>query len=111
MRISSNQCSGFLYYSVVYASSQSARRKYLWQVLGSLSITTEGLWLLVGEFNAILDNNKRISGAFISPVRCKWFWEVIFDNTLRDFSANGARFTWSRGGLSQRLDKALCNSY
>lgn len=33
----------------------------------------------------------------------------MFDHGLRDLGCIGSRFTWNRGGLSQRLDRAICN--
>lgn len=41
--------------------------------------------------------------------RCGIFQRFLFENGFRDLECVGSQFTWSRGGLSQRLDRAICN--
>lgn len=37
------------------------------------------------------------------------FFRILSLIMPRDLSCIGSKFTWTRGGLSQRLDQALCN--
>ncbi|TYH52731.1 hypothetical protein ES332_D09G048400v1 [Gossypium tomentosum] len=57
-----------------------------------------------------IPQSNRIEGASISQVGRKWFQEFIFNNGLRDLGYSGPKFMWSKGFLSQRLDRAICNS-
>lgn len=63
----------------------------------------------MGDFNCILDSTKRSEGASLSQVGCRWFQDFLFENALWDLGSSGAQLTWYRGGLSQRLDKAIGN--
>ncbi|KAH1073186.1 hypothetical protein J1N35_025514, partial [Gossypium stocksii] len=56
-----NGVEGFLC-SVVYASPQSSSRRALWSVLNSFVVTINELWIVVGEFNPILDGSERVGG-------------------------------------------------
>lgn len=62
----------------------------------------------MGDFNCIIDSYERVGGTNLSHVGCKWFRNFLFTNALRDLGASRSKFTWSRGGLSQRLDRAIC---
>lgn len=95
--------------SFVYASPHGSKRRELWRVLTNFSESTTGPWILMGDFNCILDSSERSEGALVSKLGCKWFIDFLFVNVLRDLGAIGAKFTWYRGGLSQWLDRALCN--
>lgn len=72
--------------------------------------STNDLWLIARDFNSILDASDRAGGANISRVGCIWFQDFIFNKGLRDLGFSGPRFTWGRGTLLQRLDRALANS-
>ncbi|PPS17195.1 hypothetical protein GOBAR_AA03380 [Gossypium barbadense] len=63
------------------ASPHAMMRRELWHFLSSLVGSMEGPWMLASDFKSILDGGERKGGASISCV----------------------------GGLSQRLDKAICN--
>ncbi|KAA3455618.1 Endonuclease/exonuclease/phosphatase [Gossypium australe] len=91
-------------------SPQPYTKQNLWQYLDSLAELIDGSWIIAGDFNAILDSLERAGGAAILQVCCRWFNPSLFNNGLRDLGSSGAKFTWSRGSLSQRLDRAMCNS-
>ncbi|KAK5833457.1 hypothetical protein PVK06_017291 [Gossypium arboreum] len=78
---------------IVYASPHATKRKELWHFLSSLAISMEGPWMLAGDFNSILGRGERKGSASISCIGCKWFKEFLFDNALRDWGANSAKFT------------------
>lgn len=40
---------------------------------------------------------------------CKFFCDFMFEHALRDLGVTSSNFTWYRGGLSQRLDRAIYN--
>lgn len=106
-----NQSSKHFLCLVVYASPHATTRRDLWPFLSSLADSIMESWIFTGDFNCILDSTKRSGGASLTHVGCKWFQKFFFDNGLRDMEASGARFTWYRGGLAQRLDRAICNTY
>ena len=40
---------------------------------------------------------------------CKHFSDCFHNNGIHDLQFKGPRFTWSRGSLSKRLDRVVCN--
>lgn len=107
--LSINQSPSHFFYSIVYASPHATVHKELWPFLCSLADSTTDPWILVGDFNCILEGSEHSRGAQISHPSCKWFQQFLIDMGLRNVKALGARFTWYRGNLSQKLDRALYN--
>ncbi|KAH1114727.1 hypothetical protein J1N35_008105 [Gossypium stocksii] len=89
---------------------QVAVRRELWHVLNSFAESISEPWIVAGAFNSILDGSKRIGGMITMCRGCKWFESLLFNGGLRDLGACSPKFTWSRGNLSQRLDRAISNS-
>lgn len=110
MRIQSGNNASSLLCSAVYASPQVATRHLLWDYLDSLASSIDEPWLIARDFNSILDVLERAGGAAIARNGCVYFQKFVFNNDLRDLGCSGSRFTWSRGGLSQRLDRAIADS-
>lgn len=46
--------------SFVYAGPHVRLRRELWQFHGLLSESVEGPWIIVGDFNCILDGTERV---------------------------------------------------
>ncbi|KAG8486196.1 hypothetical protein CXB51_019495 [Gossypium anomalum] len=67
-------------------------------------------WLIAGDFNSILDISERRGSATTTRSGCSLFQDFLFNNGLQDLGCCGSHFTWSRIGLSQRLDRALGNT-
>ncbi|KAK8332631.1 hypothetical protein V6Z12_A10G151700 [Gossypium hirsutum] len=53
----------------------------------------------------VLNESERVGAASQSRLGCKWFQTFLFDYKIRDLGYSCSQFTWSRGNLSQRLDK------
>ncbi|KAK9047106.1 hypothetical protein V6N11_052963 [Hibiscus sabdariffa] len=67
---------------VVYASPCSSKRKVLWPYLAALNPNNNVLWLI----------------------------DFLFTKGMNDLEFHGPPFTWSRGSLSQCLDRCVVNS-
>lgn len=93
----------------IYASHQASRRRDLWSCLEDLSTGIEGPWLLTGDFNSIISRSEHTGGASLKRPCCKMFQDFLFNNGLRELGFVGPMFTWRRGNLSQRLDRAVYN--
>lgn len=93
LRIRSSQDSKCFLCSIAYASPHHTKRMELWPLLSSLADSVEGPWIIIGDFNCILDSSERTEGASRSHVGCKWFCDFLFDNALHDLGACGAQFT------------------
>lgn len=97
-------------FTAVYGSPQAQLRKFLWQDLTALDPGITTPWLLSGDFNAIISSSERRGGSARILGGCNLFSSFINDLGLIDMGFHGHRFTWRRGTLMQRLDRALCNA-
>ncbi|KAL4283171.1 hypothetical protein GQ457_16G011860 [Hibiscus cannabinus] len=93
----------------VYASPCSSKRNCLWGQLKALEPSNQAPWVLGGDFNAICNASERQGGVVSRSGVSSSFCDFIFDSGVTDMGFNGPRFTWTRGSLSQRLDRFLCN--
>ncbi|CAL1388662.1 unnamed protein product [Linum trigynum] len=88
----------------VYGSPQPARRQDLWDKMGMLGTQITEPWLLAGDFNSIIGPKDRMGGGAYLETRVR-----AFRNCLNACGLMEMGLTWRRGGLSQRLDWAVCN--
>jgi hypothetical protein len=66
-------------------------------------------WLLLGDFNEILFSWEKEGGAPRSLQCMKRFQDCLSDCCLEDLGYIGDIFTWRRGSLRERLDRAVAN--
>lgn len=100
-------------FSAIYASPRFRMRKMLWEELLSLSSNLDKPWLLLGDFNDIINENEKMGGRKISYRRSKLFSDAINNCNLIDMGFIGPRFTWtnnrSTNPIYQRLDRGWSN--
>ncbi|KAK8573416.1 hypothetical protein V6N13_100213 [Hibiscus sabdariffa] len=96
--------------TAVYAFPSAPGKKFLWPHLSRLASSIRSPWVMFGDFNATLSPADR-QGCAPSTRPNKAFQNLIFDNGLRDMGFHGPEFTWSRGAVSVRPDRFICNSY
>ncbi|XXG86452.1 hypothetical protein AAC387_Pa11g1346 [Persea americana] len=98
----SNPTSGLsTFITGVYDSTNPTHRKNLWQILINTSPTTLP-WCVLGDFNAILAHDEKLSLRQATPSSLKDFQTVVIQADLSDISLSGGKFTWSnnRKGFS-----------
>lgn len=100
----------------VYAFNKPADRKPLWDyIANSSSVFSQAPWVLLGDFNAIMQPDQRAGGS------SKWqgheddFQNAIHSGQLFSIPYKGMKFTWSNGQMGDRniqkkLDWAFGNS-
>ncbi|XP_054797540.1 uncharacterized protein LOC129302659 [Prosopis cineraria] len=98
------------FFSSIYGSPQAHFRKLLWSDLTGVAPTNTQLWLLVGDFNAIIHSDKRKGGPGRSNMGCHLFGPFANQYGLLDLGFNRPKYAWRRGTLLVRLDRALSNS-
>lgn len=69
----------------------------------------DGPWMIVGDFDFVLNSDERSSEGWASSCFANW----VTRRGLIDMGYLGCRFTWHHGGSletrrSARLDKGLC---
>ncbi|KAL3497771.1 hypothetical protein ACH5RR_040503, partial [Cinchona calisaya] len=101
--------------SAIYASPNFHTRMHYWDNLRNVASNCPLLWLLVGDFNKVLNGSEKMGGNPINKKRSAIFNDFIHDCQLMDLGFFGPKFTWwckRRDGpiIHERLDRTLCNS-
>ncbi|KAK4390254.1 hypothetical protein Sango_2088700 [Sesamum angolense] len=100
---------------VVYGANESGTRRDLWQSVGALvSSIVDDPWLLMGDFNTILDMSELCDQLGDIWVAMEDFRQFLTDTALINLQVQGSLFTWhncSDGDQSlwKRLDRMLVN--
>lgn len=110
LRVKLTEDSDWVFITGVYGSPRVSVRKKLWDDLRLIAQYITSPWLLTGDFNAMLNEGEKRGGSRLSPGSCHLFQSFCSDCMLRDLGFQGLEFTWNRGSLIERLDRALCNS-
>ncbi|KAJ8762937.1 hypothetical protein K2173_023066 [Erythroxylum novogranatense] len=109
-RVKKRPAAHWVFVSFVYGSPQKSIRKLLWAELLTIACTMSTPWLLAGDFNAILCRAEKKGSISLTYGGDPDFQNFIFSAGLHDMGFMGPQFTWSRGNLFERLDRALCNA-
>jgi hypothetical protein len=82
--------------------------KYLsWERLRELKSVTSMPWVVMGDFNEILYSFEKEGGRTRPNNFLLAFQEALIDSGLSDLGYTGDKFTWHRGGIRERLDRAV----
>ena len=77
--------------------------------LRAVSTIVSDKWLLIGDFNLILDardkSNTNLNRRLMSAFR-----DAIQDLDLRELNLRGRKFTWSNDSTQTRIDRAFCTA-
>ncbi|XP_061354839.1 uncharacterized protein LOC133299400 [Gastrolobium bilobum] len=84
-------------------------RRTLWENLQELSIGRYDAWLAMGEFNAYLKAEEKNGGVEPHWTSMTEFRNCLEECNLSDIGFKGPRYTWKRGKLAERLDRACSN--
>ncbi|XP_042033147.1 uncharacterized protein LOC121779791 isoform X2 [Salvia splendens] len=94
--------------SVVYGKCTRVGRHPLWNKLRELAVGMEGLpWLVGGDFNIFLSEEERQGSNKNRVKEMAEFADAVNDCQLLELGADGANFTWARGDILEKLDRAL----
>ncbi|XP_017620776.1 uncharacterized protein LOC108464989 [Gossypium arboreum] len=92
----------------ITGSPNGQKRKQLWEAPKHTMLVDGSPWLAIGDFNAIIALCEKRGGRVIGKI-CGLFSEFMDFMGLQDLGFNGPNFTWNRGGVFERLDRAICN--
>lgn len=101
--------------TVVYINLKDNLKKLHFQHLKNLSDSVSKPWMLIGDFNEMLNCEEKKGRAPMDIRRCLKFREWVEGCKLLDLEATGTKFTWrgliirGYGRVFKRLDRALCN--
>jgi hypothetical protein len=93
----------------MYGEPRWENKHLTWQRLRKLNQFGDSPWLVMGDLNDILYPFEK-EGGKPRPNRCmKAFRDCLEDCHLIDVGYTGDKFTWCRGQIRERLDRALAN--
>ncbi|KAL0293543.1 UNVERIFIED_CONTAM: hypothetical protein Sradi_6930800 [Sesamum radiatum] len=101
--------------TVLYGDNELTGRRELWQGILQLSRNiTDEPWLVMGDFNVVIDDSEVSGYAADTRASMAEFLECITESELNHLPFTGAHFTWHNcndGGRSlwKRLDRMLVN--
>ncbi|XP_061359030.1 uncharacterized protein LOC133303170 [Gastrolobium bilobum] len=84
-------------------------RKCGWLELEDISYDMTDPWLVLGDFNAILHASEKIGSQELCWKGMDEFNQCLINCNVSDMGFKGPDFTWKRGRLHERLDRA-CSS-
>ncbi|PWA51973.1 RNA-directed DNA polymerase, eukaryota, Reverse transcriptase zinc-binding domain protein [Artemisia annua] len=97
----------------VYAPQGVVAKRVLWEHIGALVASSSGMWVILGDFNAVRFPEDRLGSVFKNSC-ARNFNAFIHCSGLMEFSMKGRRFTCSRdnGKKLSKIDRFLvCSSF
>ncbi|XP_009788948.1 uncharacterized protein [Nicotiana sylvestris] len=103
-----------IYIFAVYAKGKSKDRRDLWHSFELDSMVIDTPWCVGGDFNIIMDPNKKLGGQPHRMYRSLEFQTCISNCGLIDMGYNGSNYTWCNNRRSgkkiwKRLDRIFVN--
>ncbi|KAF6156613.1 hypothetical protein GIB67_014592 [Kingdonia uniflora] len=97
------------------AKRSAAKMCESWCLVESTAQGYNGPWLLLGDFNTILDNNDKLGGKPFRAASCAFAKKVTQKAGLIDLGFSGQPFTWNNkrwreDNIKERLDRCLANA-
>jgi hypothetical protein len=88
----------------------SGKNKYKsWEYIRQLNIEFDLPWIILGDFNEILYAHEKEGGNMRPPGMTQNFRQCLSECGLEDLGYIGDIFTWRRGEIRERLDRAVGN--
>ncbi|GKV14797.1 hypothetical protein SLEP1_g25615 [Rubroshorea leprosula] len=100
--------------SGIYGRPQIATRTLLWNELSTIAENISMPWMMIGDFNDVLDQSEKFGGNRICQARVRAYLECMNNCNMIDLGFVGNRFTWvnmrfSHHLIRERLDRAWAN--
>ncbi|XP_051116322.1 uncharacterized protein LOC127241355 [Andrographis paniculata] len=95
--------------SFAYGFNSLVKRRGLWNSLLCLGASLQKPWLILGDFNSVLEPSGRICGSIVRPYDYKDFLSCVTALGLSDLPSSGCCFTWKNNRVWSKLDQAMVN--
>nr|XP_009594786.1 uncharacterized protein LOC104091210 [Nicotiana tomentosiformis] len=100
--------------SFVYAFNTKEEKKGMWEYLKEHVASCKSPWLVIGDFNSILNMEDRIRGNTVSWAKVMEFNKCIEACGLIELPNQGCKYSWndkhSDQGIYSKIDWALINN-
>ena len=92
-----------------YGHPNWSDRNLSWEDIRNLYHKGNHPWVVLGDFNEILYSSEKEGGNARPNGMMKDFRDCLAECGLDDMGFIGDPFTWRRGEIRERLDRAVCN--
>lgn len=82
--------------TTVYGRPKASNYSKLWKDIRTLASTIKDLWVLIGNFNAMLSSDEKKEGSSLLAGKCKEFVDCVNNSELIDMDFIGHQFTWKK---------------
>ena len=102
-----------MFVTFVYGDPVVEYREHVWDRLTGMSLTRNGLWLMLGDFNDITGHHEKKGGRRRHDTSFIPFKSMLANCGMIDFPAKGNPLSWvgnrSSGKVQCKLDRAVGN--
>ncbi|XP_062016292.1 uncharacterized protein LOC133732721 [Rosa rugosa] len=91
-----------------YGHSRTVERDRSWRLLRDLSDLDSLPWVVIEDFNEILNNGEKFDGPIRAERQMRGFREALGYGDLLDLGFHGTKSTWWNSETKLRLDRAVC---
>jgi hypothetical protein len=93
----------------IYGEPDWNQKARTWEAIRSIKQDLASPWLIMGDFNEILYNSEKKGERPRSQRQLQAFHDVLSECELNDMGFTGDIYTWQRGQIRERLDRAVAN--
>lgn len=98
----------------VYGSNDNTQRRHPWNDLRVFAASNNKPWILLGDFNSILEVGDKVVCADVIYAHLSDFRDCIQDTQIFDLSYSGCFYTWSNQQvgdtrIASKIDRMLVN--
>ncbi|XP_010681227.2 uncharacterized protein LOC104896208 [Beta vulgaris subsp. vulgaris] len=106
--------SGTFEVTLIYRANDVVVREELWRALEMISHQVQGAWIILGDFNNVLNLGERL-GSAVSLEEVAPFRQCIRECRVQDNPTTGPYYTWSNkqegeNRVFSKIDRVLANS-
>lgn len=97
-------------FTAVYGMHTIQDRRGLWEKLGSLLGIQQGPWIVMEDFNSILNEDDRKHGTPIQDIEIRDFMEFLTDSGMTELATSGRYYTWTNNYTYSRIYRVIVNA-
>jgi hypothetical protein len=91
----------------IYGEPRWEDKYKTWDKMRELKHDSNLPWLILGDFNEIMFSHEKEGGNQRPAAFMQAFRDALTDCDLEDLGFQGEKFTWKRGRIRERLDRAV----
>ncbi|XP_019264016.1 PREDICTED: uncharacterized protein LOC109241706 [Nicotiana attenuata] len=96
---------------VVALSCEKEHQCDMWEALRRIDSQMTNSWLIMGDFNAVMDIEDRINGTVVQENEIKDFRSLMEDCRLNELRTVGRSYTWTNSHVYNKIDRAIVNAH